>query len=53
MVVVASVSCIYGMANPNDYASQMIELKVGEEIERDQFLRQLVNAHYIHNKAGV
>lgn len=51
VVVVASVSCIYGMANPNDYASQMIELKVGEEIERDQFLRQLVNAHYIHNKA--
>ncbi|MDO5016839.1 MAG: excinuclease ABC subunit UvrB [Porphyromonas sp.] len=51
VIVVASVSCIYGMANPNDYASQRIDIKVGEEIERDEFLRRLVNAHYIHNKA--
>ena len=51
VIVVASVSCIYGMANPRDYASQRIDIKVGEEISRDDFLRQLVNAHYIHDRA--
>lgn len=51
VIVVASVSCIYGMANPNDYASQRIDISVGEEIVRDEFLRQLVNAHYIHDRA--
>lgn len=51
VIVVASVSCIYGMANPNDYASQRIDVQVGEEIDRDEFLRQLVNAQYVHNKA--
>ena len=39
------------MANPRDYASQRIDIKVGEEISRDDFLRQLVNAHYIHDRA--
>lgn len=51
VIVVASVSCIYGMANPRDYASQRIDIKVGEGISRDDFLRQLVNAHYIHDRA--
>lgn len=51
VIVVASVSCIYGMANPRDYASQRIDIKEGEEISRDDFLRQLVNAHYIHDRA--
>lgn len=51
VIVVASVSCIYGMANPRDYASQRIDIKVGEEISRDDFLRQLVNAHYFHDRA--
>lgn len=51
VIVVASVSCIYGMANPRDYASQRIDIKVGEEMSRDDFLRQLVNAHYIHDRA--
>lgn len=51
VIVVASVSCIYGMANPRDYTSQRIDIKVGEEISRDDFLRQLVNAHYIHDRA--
>ncbi|MDY3885059.1 excinuclease ABC subunit UvrB [Porphyromonas somerae] len=51
VIVVASVSCIYGMANPRDYASQRIDIKVGEEMTRDDFLRQLVNAHYIHDRA--
>ncbi|WP_288171936.1 excinuclease ABC subunit UvrB [Porphyromonas sp. CAG:1061] len=51
VIVVASVSCIYGMANPRDYASQRFDIKVGEEISRDDFLRQLVNAHYIHDRA--
>lgn len=51
VIVVASVSCIYGMANPRDYASQRIDIEVGEEISRDDFLRQLVNAHYIHDRA--
>lgn len=51
IVVVASVSCIYGMANPLDYSSQRIDIAVGQEIERDELLRLLVNAHYIHDKA--
>lgn len=51
VVVVASVSCIYGMANPLDFASQRIEIKIGDIVERDELLRQLVNAHYIHDKA--
>ena len=52
VIVVASVSCIYGMANPTDYASKKVIIRQGEEIPRDDLLRELVNAYYIHNKAS-
>jgi excinuclease ABC subunit B len=49
VVVVASVSCIYGLGNPEDYRSLMFEVKTGEEIGRDAFLRALVDIQYRRN----
>jgi excinuclease ABC subunit B len=46
VIVVASVSCIYGIGNPDDFSSNVIELKVGEKIRRDHFLHRLVAALY-------
>src|SRR5687767_8267576 len=42
VVVVASVSCIYGLGTPQEYIDRMIQLRVGDVIERDQLLRRLV-----------
>lgn len=50
VIVVASVSCIYGMANPNDYSSKKVVIKLGERQDRDELLRELVNAYYVHNR---
>ena len=44
VVVVSSVSCIYGMGNPQDFHDNMISLKVGQMIDKDDLLRRLVNA---------
>ncbi|MDX6742987.1 excinuclease ABC subunit UvrB [Actinocorallia sp. A-T 12471] len=49
VVVVASVSCIYGLGAPEEYVNQMIKLRVGEEIERDKLLRRLVDIQYARN----
>ncbi|WP_460302615.1 excinuclease ABC subunit UvrB [Actinocorallia aurea] len=49
VVVVASVSCIYGLGAPEEYVNQMVKLKVGEEIERDALLRRLVDIQYARN----
>ncbi len=49
VVVVASVSCIYGLGNPDDYRSLMYEVTVGEEVARDDFLRGLVEIQYRRN----
>lgn len=46
VVVVSSVSCIYGMGNPDDFNSSVIEIKVGSRIGRNEFLRKLVAALY-------
>lgn len=46
IIVVASVSCIYGMGNPTDYAASIIRLNIGDNIGRNAFLHQLVNALY-------
>jgi len=46
IVVVASVSCIYGMGNPTEYANGIIRLKKGQNIGRNAFLHGLVNALY-------
>lgn len=46
IVVIASVSCIYGIGNPDDFAQNVIHLEKGMNIERDQFLRALVSGLY-------
>jgi excinuclease ABC subunit B len=49
VVVVASVSCIYGLGTPEEYVERMVRLEVGQQIERDQILRRLVGMHYTRN----
>ena len=46
IVVVSSVSCIYGMGNPDDFAQNVIKIKVGDTISRNAFLRKLVDSLY-------
>ena len=46
VIVVSSVSCIYGIGNPDDFYNSVIEIKVGQKIGRDKFLRQLVDSLY-------
>ncbi len=48
-IVVASVSCIYGLGTPQEYVDRMTKLRVGETIDRDQLLRQLVAMQYTRN----
>ena len=50
VIVVSSVSCIYGIGNPADFHSNVIEVKVGQKIARNAFLRQLVDALYSRNE---
>ena len=49
MIVVATVSCIYGLGTPQEYVDRMLRLKVGEEHDRDGILRQLVQMQYTRN----
>ncbi|MGR4883783.1 excinuclease ABC subunit UvrB [Streptomyces sp. LARHCF249] len=49
VIVVASVSCIYGLGTPQEYVDRMVSLKVGEEIDRDQLLRRFVDIQYTRN----
>ncbi|WP_110183324.1 excinuclease ABC subunit UvrB [Nocardioides solisilvae] len=49
VIVVSTVSCIYGLGTPQEYVDRMIRLKVGQEHDRDQVLRQLVNIQYTRN----
>lgn len=49
VVVVASVSCIYGLGTPQEYVDRMIRLRVGESIDRDTLLRRLVDIQYSRN----
>ena len=46
IIVVASVSCIYGIGNPTEYANSIIRFKKGDNIGRNHFLHQLVNSLY-------
>jgi excinuclease ABC subunit B len=48
-IVVASVSCIYGLGTPQEYVDRMLTLQVGDTIERDQLLRRLVGMQYSRN----
>ncbi len=49
VIVVASVSCIYGLGSPTDYKRMMVVLKKGEKIEREQLLVKLVDVQYKRN----
>jgi excinuclease ABC subunit B len=49
VIVVASVSCIYGIGSPDEYESQKIDLFVGDEIDRDDFLKTLVSIQFERN----
>lgn len=46
VVVVSSVSCIYGMGNPEDFAQTVVQIKIGDRISRNAFLRKLVDSLY-------
>ena len=48
-IVVASVSCIYGLGTPQEYVDRMVRVKTGESIERDALLRKLVGMQYQRN----
>jgi len=49
VIVVASVSCIYGLGTPQEYVDRMVRLHVGQEIDRDQLLRRFVQMQYLRN----
>ncbi len=49
VIVVASVSCIYGLVNPKDYKNQVLSLREGQEISRDELLRRLVDMQFERN----
>jgi excinuclease ABC subunit B len=48
-IVVASVSCIYGLGTPQEYVDRMLTLKVGDTVDRDMLLRKLVGMQYARN----
>ena len=49
MIVVSSVSCIYGIGSPDEYKNKVIRLKRGTELDRKKLLKSLVNIHYLRN----
>src|SRR5690348_7038198 len=49
VIVVASVSCIYGLGTPQEYVDRMVPLRVGDEIDRDELLRRFVDIQYTRN----
>ncbi|MGF7186045.1 excinuclease ABC subunit B [Desulfitispora alkaliphila] len=49
VIIVASVSCIYGLGSPEDYREQVLSLRAGNEYSRDQILRKLVDNQYTRN----
>ncbi|MGZ4665926.1 MAG: DEAD/DEAH box helicase family protein, partial [Frankiaceae bacterium] len=49
VIVVASVSCIYGLGTPQEYVDRMVRIRVGEQVERDALLRRFVSVQYTRN----
>jgi len=49
VIVVSSVSCIYGIGAPNEWIEQMVQVKKGMKIERNKLLRKLLDIHYVRN----
>jgi excinuclease ABC subunit B len=50
VIIVASVSCIYGIGSPEDYYGMLTVIEEATDVERDEFLRQLTDAHYERSK---
>ena len=53
VIVVASVSCIYGLGSPAEYANKMLVMRVGEEYEQRQMLRRLIDMRYERNEMNL
>ena len=53
VVVISSVSCLYGIGNPEDFHANMITVEVGQTLERDDLLRSLLNAQYTRNDVAL
>ena len=51
VIVIASVSCIYGIGAPDEYAKQIIFIKKGEKIDKKKLLRELIDIYYVRNDA--
>jgi len=49
VIIVASISCIYGLGTPEDYKNTLVKIEKGQEIERDDFLEKLVKLYYERN----
>lgn len=49
VIIVASVSCIYGLGSPEDYIGMLVTIEAGQERDRDEMLRQLVDIQYLRN----
>jgi excinuclease ABC subunit B len=49
VIVVSTVSCIYGLGTPQEYVDRMLRLRVGQELDRDEVLRRLVQIQYTRN----
>ena len=49
VIIVASVSCIYGLGSPDDYRDMMVGLKVGDVVDREEILRKLIDIQYERN----
>ncbi|WP_427109459.1 excinuclease ABC subunit UvrB [Lysinibacillus xylanilyticus] len=49
VIIIASVSCIYGLGNPEEYREMVVSVRTGMEIERNQLLRKLVDVQYERN----
>ena len=49
VLVVASVSCIYGLGEPEDFEAMMVPIRVGQEIPRDELLKKLIEIRYERN----
>ena len=46
VIVVATVSCIYGLGSADEYLNRMVHVRIGDEVQRDEILRKLVQVHY-------
>jgi len=49
VIIVASVSCIYGLGSPEDYSGMLVKVAVGESVDRDEVLQRLVDIQYTRN----